>query len=396
MIYLKDVFKNILLSACIVAACLTCDDKDKDNPPKPPVDDIITYEKILGTNASEYVRGGDLTNDGGCIITGYQIIDGDFWAYLMRTNNTGDTLWMRRYRAPGNLYTSYGLGLAVQQTNDGGFIMVGDTQPDTNKPGDSDFYIVKTDANGDTLWTRFYDRSRTDGATSVKQTSDGGYIISGNSARYLPDGGGVAYVFRLTSDGSWVWGRTIDEYGTTYAVEVNEDGAYMITGDGAIVTKIDPSGNTIWSKFYGRPFGNTLFAIDKTNDGGYVFAGKTEPASGALPVAYLVRTDVKGDTLWTRSYPYLYSGDMRCVSSLPDGGFLMSGNTEKADVIRTDSNGDTLWTRSFGDDLGGAGFIMGKPTEDGGFIFAGGIRLNRRDIYLVKTDSLGLVKPKDQ
>lgn len=377
-------------------ACLTCEDKDD---PKPPEDGIVTFERIIGTAASEYVFGADITSDGGCIVTGWykeSSLDG-FWAYLLRTNNVGDTLWLRRYRAPNSIYYHYGSGRSVQQTTDGGFIMVGDTQPDSNRPGDGDFYIVKTDANGDTIWTRTYDRSRTDGASSVKQTSDGGFIVAGLSARYLPSGGGVGYVFRLTSDGSWVWGRTIDEYGGAYAVEVSEDGSCVVAGIGAIATKLDQAGNTVWTKTYGSPYGNEIYAIDKTADGGYILAGNTVLTSGGLSDAYLIRVDANGDTLWTRTYLPSYGADnIRDVTTLPDGGFIFPGYTEYSNIIRTNENGDTLWTRLYGTDYGGVGLGLSKPTSDGGFLFVGGVNINKGDVYLLKTDSLGLVKSKNQ
>jgi len=114
------------------------------------------------------------TSDGGYILAGWTMSFGagnyDFW--LLKTNANGDTLWTRTYGGE-----SYDYGYSVQQTTDGGYIIAGYTK--SFGAGNYDFWLLKTDANGDTLWTRTYGGSEIDYSHSVQQTADGGYIITG-------------------------------------------------------------------------------------------------------------------------------------------------------------------------------------------------------------------------
>lgn len=98
--------------------------------------------------------------------------DRDFW--LLRLDTLGDTLWSRQYR-----HTSDDLGYGLDRTADGGFVMCGDAFRDGTGP--KDMYIIRTDANGDTLWTKMIGSDRYEYAYCVKQTMDGGYIVCGRT-----------------------------------------------------------------------------------------------------------------------------------------------------------------------------------------------------------------------
>ena len=123
------------------------------------------------------------TSDGGYIITGeinsynenpYR--DGDLW--LIKTDEDGDTMWTKIYGG-----SEGEVGYSVQQTSDGGYIITGYTSSYGEWPGD--VWLIKTDENGDTLWTKTYgDSEHTDEGYSVQQTSDGGYIITGRTKSY--------------------------------------------------------------------------------------------------------------------------------------------------------------------------------------------------------------------
>jgi hypothetical protein len=112
------------------------------------------------------------TSDGGYIIAGaYDYLGANSQVYLIRTNASGDTLWTRTYGGP-----SYDFGNTVQQTSDGGYIVAGYTCSFANG---YQVYLVKTNASGDTLWTRTYGGASDDYGNSVQQTQDRGYIVAG-------------------------------------------------------------------------------------------------------------------------------------------------------------------------------------------------------------------------
>jgi len=150
------------------------------------------------------------------------------------------------------------LGWAVEQTNDGGYIVAGSAE--SFGAGAADFYLIKTDANGDTLWTRTYGGGGDDFGRAVEQTTDGGYIVAG--------------------------------YTTSFGAGVED--VYLI--------KTDTNGDTLWTKTYGGAGDDRGWAVEQTTDGGYIVAGGTLSFGAGGNDVYLIKTDANGDTLWTRTY----------------------------------------------------------------------------------------------
>jgi hypothetical protein len=190
------------------------------------------------------------TTDGGYVIAGwtasYGAGESDVW--LIKTNANGDTVWTKTFGG-----TDYDEGCSVQQTTDGGYIIVGTTQ--SFGGGGSDVWLIKTDANGDTVWTRTYGGVDSDGGSSVHQTSDGGYIVAGTT---------------------WSYG----------------------SGSGDIwLVKADASGDLAWAVTFGGAGRDDGFRVQQTTDGGYVIAGRTESYGAGDYDVWLLKTDANGDTL---------------------------------------------------------------------------------------------------
>jgi hypothetical protein len=130
------------------------------------------WERNYGGAGEDYGLSVQQTSDTGYIVAGWTASFGNSnQVYLIKTNASGDTLWTRTYGGTGG-----DGGYSVRQTSDGGYIVAGATNPFGN--GDQ-VYLVKTNASGDTLWTRTYGGTGGDGGYSVRQTSDGGYIVAG-------------------------------------------------------------------------------------------------------------------------------------------------------------------------------------------------------------------------
>ncbi|MCH7761397.1 hypothetical protein IIA15_08395, partial [candidate division TA06 bacterium] len=134
----------------------------------------IAFEKTYGDTSGDWSWSVRQTSDGGYIITGRteSYGAGEWDVYLIKTNSSGDTLWTRTYGG-----TSRDEGRSVQQTLNGGYIIAGWTQ--SFGVGLSDVYLIKTNSSGDTLWTRTYGGSAWDVAHDVQETYDGGFIIVG-------------------------------------------------------------------------------------------------------------------------------------------------------------------------------------------------------------------------
>jgi len=307
----------------------------------------------------------------------------------------GDTLWTRTHGGRGGQY-----GRSVQQTSDGGYIIAGRT---TFGAGSYDVYLLRTDSSGDTLWTRTYGGSESDEGYSVRQISDGGYIIAGVTESF---GAGLSdvYVLKTDSSGDTLWART---YGgsredRSYSVQQTSDGGYIIAGytnsfgvglTDVYLVKIDSSGDTLWTRTYGGRASDWGYSAQQTSDGGYIIAGRTESFGAGLSGVYLVKTDSSGDTLWTRTYGGSDYDVGYSVRQTPEGGYIIAGVTHSfgagsGDVylLKTDSSGDTLWTRTYGGSSDDRGYSV-QRTSNGGYIIAGGTQsfgAGGWDVYLIR------------
>ncbi len=308
------------------------------------------WTRTYGGISLEWSRCVSATSDGGYIIAGmtWSFGAGREDVYLVKTDSDGDTLWTRTYGG-----SDHDRGNSVQQTSDGGYIIAGMTW--SFGAGREDVYLVKTDSSGDTLWTRTYGGWRSEAGNSVQQTSDGGYIIAG-------------YAERL--------GASAD----------------------VVLLKTDSSGNTLWTRTYGGSSDEKGYSAQLTSDGGYIIAGYTWSFGAGRSDVYLLKTDSSGDTLWTRTCGGSDSDWSYSVQQTSDGGYIIAGETESFGagdddvyLVKTDSDGDTLWTRTYG----GSGYDRGRSvqqTSDGGYIIAGytnSFGAGNTDVWLLKTDSSG-------
>ena len=148
------------------------------------------WQRTYGGAGNDAGYSVQQTTDGGYIIAGtYDFYGANQQVYLIKTNASGDTLWTRTYGGAGDDY-----GKSVQQTQDGGYIIAGYTT--SFGAGNDDVYLNKTNANGDTLWTRTYGGTNWDYSRSVQQTQDGGYIVAGMTSSF----GNSAQVYLIKTD----------------------------------------------------------------------------------------------------------------------------------------------------------------------------------------------------
>ncbi|MCK4577103.1 T9SS type A sorting domain-containing protein [candidate division WOR-3 bacterium] len=362
---------------------------------------IITFERCYGGTDYDYCKSVVQTTDGGYILAGltYSFGAGGSDVYLIRTDSLGDTLWTRTYGG-----SSYDLGQSVDQTSDGGYIIAGYTI--SYGAGEDDVYLIKTDTNGDTLWTRTYGSINDDRGESVAQTTDGGYIIAGKTESYS-NGQRDLFLIKTDANGDTVWTKKWPSIGfyadCGYSVIQTSDGGYMAAGytysygaGGAnvYIVKTNTLGDTLWTRTYGGSRKDWALSVAQTTDGGYIVAGGTESYGADSGDVFLIKTDANGATLWTRTYGGSKRDWAYSVAQTIDGGYIIAGETWSysagfSDVylIKTDSIGDTLWTRTYGSGDCDYGFSVAQTT-DGGYILAG---KRGSDVYLIKTDTLGNV-----
>jgi hypothetical protein len=350
-----------------------------------------------------------LTTDGGYILAGctksYGAGNYDF--YLVKTDAAGDTLWTRTYGG-----STVDWARCVQQTTDSGYIVAGYTR--SYGAGLEDFYLVKTNSAGDTLWTRTYGGTGNDEAYDIQQTTDGGYIVAGATMSYGA-GSKDFYLIKTDSAGVAVWTRT---YGGNHlesarSIQQTTDGGYIIAGYtssyGAgsydvYLIKTDSHGDTLWTRVYGGPYSDQGFSVQQTTDGGYVVSGDSPNYSAMVTGLYLMKTDANGDTVWTRVYSGNVSVCGYSVQQTTDGGYIVAGDDYNFGAIswnpylvKTDSTGDSLWTHSYVGSVSSECHCI-RQTSDGGYITAGytsdyGAALF--DFYVIRLEGEGLSDIED-
>ncbi|MDA3833377.1 MAG: right-handed parallel beta-helix repeat-containing protein, partial [Spirochaetales bacterium] len=229
-------------------------------------------------------------------------------------------------------------GNSVQQTKDGGYIVAGYTN--SYGAGDRDFYLIKTNSYGDTLWTKTYGGGNSDYGSSVQQTSDGGYIIGGSTYSYGPNTPSYAnfYLVKANSSGYTLWTRNYNGGSNNdrcYSVQQTNDGSYILAGyswgylygyDDVFLVKTDSIGNALWKKAYGGSINDEGNSVKQTTDGGYIITGRRDcPIWTSGGDVYLIKTDSLGNSLWTKTYGGDFMDYGNSVQQTSDGGFIIAG-----------------------------------------------------------------------
>ncbi|MFC1547975.1 T9SS type A sorting domain-containing protein [Candidatus Neomarinimicrobiota bacterium] len=356
-----------------------------------------TWTRAFGGSELDEGYSVQQTSDGGYIIAGRTTSFGAGYydVYLIRTDSTGDTLWTKTFGG-----SEFDSGYFVQQTSDNGYIITGSTK--SYGHGNADVYLIKSNETGDTVWTRTFGGSGFDAGYSVQQTSDDGYIIIGKYGSHGPVGYNI-YLIKTNSQGDTLWTRALEGH-IGYSGQQTSDGGYIITGedDGDVcLLKTDSSGNSLWTKTYGESEYDFGRSVRQITGGGYIITGRYAPPDGyeSESYVYLINTNSSGDTLWTRRIGQVDGiSEGSSVQQTNSGDYIIIGTTRPYDIgprglylIKTSTSGDTLWTRTFGGTSGREGNSV-QQTIDGGYIIAGTITQDiGTDIYILKTDDAGII-----
>ncbi len=188
------------------------------------------------------------------------------------------------------------------------------------------------------------------------------------------------------------------------------DGGFAVTGvtastgaggDDALLLRLDPDGEEMWSRTYGGPSDDAGWAVLETPDGGFVVAGFTRSYGAGGQDVLMVRTDADGGELWTRTYGGERDEYGWSITPVAGGGYVIAGETasvgaggKDAYLVRVDEDGQELWSQTYGGDRDDRSFAVRQAT-DGGFVLAG-ITLSAgaggRDAHVVKTNAAGAVE----
>ncbi len=373
-------------------------------------DEVVSFAKTFGGTNDEFGAFVQQTADGGYIIIGETESSGAGKedVYLLKIDSFGNETWGKTFGGTDDDY-----GQSGQQTADGGYIITGSIK--SSGVGSSDVYLLKTDSSGNKTWAKTFGGPNWDSATSVRQTSDGGYIVAGFTHSFGA-GNADVYLLKTDSSGNKVWAKTFGGADWDCAISVKQatDGGYIIVGwthsygslgqlnllrsNNVYLIKTDSIGNELWSKAFGGRGTDIGRSVQQTADGGYIVTGSTDSFGAGKEDVYLLKIDSDGNEIWGKSFggtdgDYGYS-----VLQTADGGYIITGATKSSGVgssdvylLKTDSSGNKTWDKTFGGiDLDSASSV--QQTVDGGYIVAGftdSSGAGGDDIYLIKTDGNG-------
>jgi hypothetical protein len=342
------------------------------------------------------------TSDGGYIITGdtNRVGAGKGDVFVIKLDSSGNLSWARTIGGTDDDH-----GSSIQQTSDGGYIITGETGFEA---GYYDAFVIKLDSSGNLSWARTIGGTDDDRGLSIQQTSDGGYIITGNT-RSFGAGGYDVFVIKLDSSGNLSWARTIggtdDDHGSS--IQQTSDGGYIITGEtgfkagrsDVFVIKLDSSGNLSWAKKIGGADYDSGSSIQQTSDGEYVITGYTYSFGSGWPDVFVIKLDSSGNLSWAKTIGGTYSDYGYSIQQTSDGGYVITGKTNSFGaggydvfVIKLDSSGNLSWARTIGGGKEDRGYSI-QQTSDGGYIITGhthraGIG-DLGDAFVIKLDSSG-------
>lgn len=341
------------------------------------------WNKTFGGNYSDRGFYCEQTSNEGYIIMGHtwSYGHGGYDVWLIRADADGNEEWNKTFGGEND-----DVGISVHFTIDDGYIITGST--DSYGAGNSDVWLIKTDAFGNEEWNKTFGKEYNDWGWSVHQTIDNGYVVTGIIEPYEEDVRDL-WLIKTDANGNEEWNKTFggvenDDYG--YSVQQTSDGGYLILGEtnsygsgsGDVwLIKTDINGTEEWNKTFGGANHDAGISMQIEQDTGYIITGITRSFGLDDGDVWLIRTDVFGNEQWNRTFGGTSYDCGASIDITDDGDFIICAITETYGVgeedvwlIKTDSSGNEQWNKTFGGTNEDWGYSV-EQTTDGGYIIGG-------------------------
>ncbi|MFH1436861.1 MAG: hypothetical protein ABIJ56_14230 [Pseudomonadota bacterium] len=355
------------------------------------------WAKTYGDIGEDWALSVQETSDSGLIVAGwtaFSVLGVDFW--VLKLDRYGTVMWQKAYGGELNDWA-----MAIRETTDRGFIVAGWTT--SYGMGAVDTWVLKLDRDGEIIWQKAYGNSGWNSAFTIEPTSEGGYVVAGETMD--PDGLYYSvWIMKLDRDGGIEWQKVYSgmENEAALSIQQTPDNGYIVakwsaghsTGDEDFwLLKLDAWGVPEWQKAYGGPEYDYSYAAARTSEGGYVIVGGTESFGMGWSDFWILKLDEGGGVQWQRTYGGEGDDAAYAVEQTDDGGYVVSGWTDSFGggwsdfwVIKLFPDGRPAWQKTFG----AADYEWENrvhQTSDGGYIIAGGTNsygAGSSDVWVIK------------
>ena len=350
--------------------------------------------KTIGGSKNDVANAVINTTDGGYVIAGYSqsadndIVDKDnesfdFW--IVKFSSADTILWNKTFGGSNDEQAN-----DIIQTSDGGFAVLGFSESNdadvSENAGEQDVWLIKLDASGNIVWEQSFGFQGNDFGTTLIQTNDNGYLITG--------------VIDVTASGG----------------QGNSKSSKKHAGGDVWALKVNAFGETEWRNYYGGSFTDSPYGIVKTSDNGYIIAASSD--SDDVDISsnkgsydfWILKINRLGSIVWEQSFGGSEIDEARGIIATNDGNFIIVGDTRSSDenvstnngaadlwIIKMSADGVLLWETSYG----GTSFDVARSiskTQDGGFLLSGSSRSSdldvlknqgQNDAWILKVDANG-------
>ena len=307
-------------------------------------DGNIEWDKSFGDSKDNYIKSIQQTNDGGFIVAGFY--PSKYW--IFKITSKGIKEWDSFFGGGKSRSKNYTYAHSIKQTTDGGYIVAGKTN--SKGAGGYDIWVIKLNKNGLKEWDSIFGKSTSEDVKFIQQTKDGGYIVAGLNNSF------DNWLIKLNKKGIKEWDKTFEGAGRSfddYSIQQTSDEGYVIAGftgnrnDGRLdfrILKLNKHGGNLESieRITRIPLGSSdnITSIQPTNDGGYVLAGSTTCKGSGDFLVFKLNKD--GQKEWYQTFGMPESQSATSVKQSDDGGYIVAGNTHgDIWVIKLDKNGNT-------------------------------------------------------
>lgn len=381
---MKKIITFIIISLFVLNACKkNTTDPEKNEPT------YYSFNGTIGTNDNSTV----VSSDDNLVICG----NSNDKISLIKVTKSGEIVWRNDFYT-GNMSTASGL----IETENGDFFICGHTYRnwDVSK---IDILLVKTNKDGDTLFTRTYGGTESDYGRCIKKTSDGNIIIAGKTESIGAGSSGDICLIKLDYNGDTLWSRIYADPGQEFPFHLLEtkNGEYLITGTNEDNTnpreiyllKVDANGTKLWSKKIGPPTWKWGYSTIELSNNDLIICG--QHTIGGYSQVLVVKTDKLGNTIWEKEFGEdRISEKGNSIKQNSDKSYTITGssydvNTMQDDIIllKIDEMGNQIWFKKFGSSESDWGINLIKDTNDDNIItgdynigdYGGSIFMTRTD-----------------